>query len=533
MKQITQLVFAAILGSVITLVAAYNLLDINAFSKDAEVVSTTLAEAETQQNTSPKKDVSDSSTNAQKPSTASKLSNFIPTFDPKSKARNIPFNFTEAAAKTMPAVVHITAKQTLAKRQPSSRRGGRGGGGMDGFFRDFFGDDFFGEYGRPNRPRVGTGSGVIISADGYIVTNNHVVKDANEIEVSLFDKQTFEATVIGTDPSTDLALIKVEGTDLPKLELANSDEAKVGEWVLAVGNPFNLASTVTAGIVSAKGRNLNILQDKAPIESFIQTDAAVNPGNSGGALVNTDGKLLGINTAIATPTGTYAGYSFAVPANIVEKVVADIKNYGKVQRGFLGVMIRDLDGKLAKELDLDITQGVYVDSLLEDGSAKAAGIEKGDIIVKVDGKKIKSSPMLQEAVGTHRPGDHIAVTVNRGGELKNISIVLRNRAGNTEVVSKEAKSALLGKLGIEVKDLDREEAEKLGIDGGVEITNITRGKISRETDITNGFIITKINDKMVNTIKDLENALADKKGGVLIEGIYPNSPGAYYYGLGM
>ncbi len=321
-----------------------------------------------------------------------------------------PFDFTDAAAKTMSAVVHIRSKS-------SPVTGGRGMADDD-FYEYFFG-------GRGG-VQEGIGSGVIIRKDGYIVTNNHVVKDATSLEVTLYDKRKYKATVVGTDPTTDLAVIKIElKEDLPVLDLADSDEARVGEWVLAVGNPLNLSSTVTAGIVSAKGRNIHLLEKQGSIESFIQTDAAVNPGNSGGALVDVNGKLLGINVAIASQTGRYEGYSFAIPANLVHKVVEDIIEYGAPQRGFLGVGIQDMDSDLAKEIGTDITNGAYIDRVTAGGGAEAAGVKVGDIITDVNGKPIESSAGLQEIVGRGRPGDSYAITVNRKGAKKELTVKLK------------------------------------------------------------------------------------------------------------
>ncbi|MEL7063382.1 MAG: trypsin-like peptidase domain-containing protein, partial [Bacteroidota bacterium] len=294
-------------------------------------------------------------------------------------------DFTEPAATVMPAVVHITSTQLRSKSNQQ----------VPDIFKDFFGDNFGQGFEGRQRPSIGSGSGVIISDDGFIVTNNHVIDNADDIEVSLNDNRTYKAEVIGTDPSTDLALLKIEGEALPTLALANSDETKVGQWVLAIGNPFNLNSTVTAGIISAKGRNINILKDQAAIESFIQTDAAVNPGNSGGALVDLNGNLIGINTAIASPTGSYSGYSFAIPSNLMRKVVTDLMEYGTVQRGYLGVMIRSVDGNLAKDNDLTITEGVYIDSLIENSAAEKAGIKKGDVVVGVEGIRVKNAAELQ------------------------------------------------------------------------------------------------------------------------------------------
>ncbi len=323
------------------------------------------------------------------------------------------FDFTDAAAKTMSAVVHIRSKSTPVAA---------GGRGMadDDFYEYFFGGRGGGGV------QEGIGSGVIIRKDGYIVTNNHVVKDAGSLEVTLYDKRKYKAVVVGTDPTTDLAVIKIElKEDLPVLDLADSDEARVGEWVLAVGNPLNLSSTVTAGIVSAKGRNIHLLDKQGAIESFIQTDAAVNPGNSGGALVDVNGKLLGINVAIASQTGRYEGYAFAIPANLVKKVVEDIIEVGSPQRGYLGVSIQDMDSDLAKEVGTALTNGAYIDRVTPGGGAEAAGIKPGDIIVGVNGKNIESSAALQEIVGRGYPGDSYAVTVDRKGVKKEINVKLK------------------------------------------------------------------------------------------------------------
>lgn len=442
---------------------------------------------------------------------------------------NTSFDFTQAAAKTMPAVVHIKSKQ-LVKNTGNQIGKGRNP------FEDWFGQDFF-SFGDPfgggqQEPREGTGSGVIISSDGFIVTNNHVVENADEVEVTLFDKRTFAAKVIGTDHSTDLALLKIEDRNLPILPLADSDDARVGEWVLAVGNPFNLTSTVTAGIVSAKGRNISIIKDQAPIESFIQTDAAINPGNSGGALVDATGNLLGINTAIATPTGTYAGYGFAVPVNIVKKVIEDLKQYGIVQRGFLGIEIRDVDGVLAKEKELNVSQGVYVNKVTDDGAAKLSGIQADDVITKIDNKEVTSVADLQEMVGRHSPGDVINITVNRNGKDKNLTVTLKNKSGNTDVVTKSTASTALDVLGVQLEDLNAKDLQKMKIANGVRIAAINDGKLKKHTDIETGFIITKIDRKAVNSIKDVEKALQNKES-ILIEGIYPGYTGTYYYGIGL
>jgi Do/DeqQ family serine protease len=431
-------------------------------------------------------------------------------------------DFTGAAEISTPAVVHIISTKISSYNTYDP-------------WRELFGDDFFG--GAPKNPQErrqqSSGSGVIISNDGYIVTNNHVVSAADEVEITLFNKESYMATVIGTDPTTDLALLKIEADDLPHLSFANSDDVRIGEWVLAVGNPFNLESTVTAGIVSAKGRNINILRDQYSIESFIQTDAAVNPGNSGGALVDLNGDLIGINTAIATPTGVYAGYSFAVPANIVNKVCEDLKNYGMVQRGFLGVMIRGVDSKLADEFDLDVNAGVYIDDLVEDGAAAEAGIEKGDVIVEIDGKTITGVPELQESVGSKRPGDEVKVKVNRDGKEKALTVLLKNKDGEAKITEKEEISPLLA-LGIDLKDIDIEELKKLGVNNGVKVEKVNDGLLRRNTKIRPGFIITKIDDKAMKSAKDVEVYFENKKTGKgMIEGFYPGIPGKVYYGYGL
>lgn len=443
----------------------------------------------------------------------------------------IPANFTEAAAKSMPAVVHIKSTQNA-----SSSNNAYGDGFLDQL-RKWYGEDYYPHNdsygGNPREGRQSSGSGVIISNDGFIVTNNHVVENADELEVIMYDNRSFSGKVIGTDPNTDLALIKVNGQRLPMLNFADSDKARIGEWVLAVGNPFNLASTVTAGIISAKGRNLDILPDRSAIEAFIQTDAAVNPGNSGGALVNTNGELIGINTAIATPTGTFAGYSFAVPVNIVSKVVEDLKAYGKVQRGYLGVQIVDLNGQLAKELGLDITQGVYVDGFMPNSSASSSGIKKGDVIVSVDGKGVKAAPELQGLIARRRPGDTVKVGVNRKGKNLTINVPLKNVNGNTEILSAD-RSQIFNELGIEVSELTEDQKSELELRGGVQVTNIREGIVSNSTDIGRGFIVTKINEQAIRSISDFEKILRQKQGGILLEGVYPEAPNAvYYYGFGI
>lgn len=432
--------------------------------------------------------------------------------------------FTTAADKVLPAVVHIRSIGK-AKSNDNSLFD------MEEIPETF--RRFFGEPSPRQQPKQeGTGSGVIISADGYIVTNNHVVADAEKIEITLHDKRLLTAKVIGLDPNTDVALIKIDAENLPTLSFANSDELKVGEWVVAVGNPFNLESTVTAGIISAIGRSINILEGKAPIESFIQTDAVVNPGNSGGALVNTKGDLIGINTAIASPTGVFAGYSFAVPSNIVAKIVTDLREHGTVQRGYLGAIIRGIDGRYAQELKLPVNEGVYVDSVLSDGAAARAGIKKGDIIKEIDGVTISTSSKLLELVGRKRPGDEMLITVLRNGSDKKITVTLMNSSGNTSVVSKTESSTTLDRLGATFSDLTKAEKDKLKVQG-VKIDKLSAGLLRRYTDIEEGFIITRIDRQDINSVSELKKSLENKEGGLLIEGRYPDSPRKYYYGLGL
>ena len=434
-------------------------------------------------------------------------------------------DFTLAAERTVHAVVHVKVKVQA--------RGMQGFGGMDDFF-DFFGFPFGG--GRPQQQQrempmqEGSGSGVIISPDGYIVTNNHVIDGAKEIEVTLNDKRTFKAKLVGTDPTTDIALIKIDSKDLPTIPFGNSDALKVGEWVLAVGNPFNLTSTVTAGIVSAKARSIDILKSQMKIESFIQTDAAINPGNSGGALVNTDGQLVGINTAIASQTGTYAGYGFAVPSSIVQKVVTDIKEHGTVQRAVLGVKMGDINDKLAKDKNLKTLEGAYVSEVIKNGAAEKAGIEVGDIITAIDDTKIGSSAELQEQVGRHRPGDKIKVTVLRGDKSLTKTAELKNIQGNTDIVSGVKGSELFGAT---FTDVDSQVAASLDIDGGLQVKSVGKGAFA-SAGVKEGFIILKVNNQPISSEDDLQNAVnqvinsSDKDKVLFLTGVYPNGRVTYY-----
>lgn len=426
-------------------------------------------------------------------------------------------DFTGAAETSVNAVVHVTTEAMVTVRDPMA--------------------DFFWGYRAPQQQqqRQGAGSGVIIGSDGFIVTNHHVVEGADKIQVHLNDRRVFEAKIMGSDPSTDIAVLKIDAEDLATLPYGNSDDVRVGEWVLAVGNPMNLTSTVTAGIVSAKARNINLLQydpsrDIFPIESFIQTDAAVNPGNSGGALVNATGELIGINSAIASTTGSYSGYSFAIPVNIVKKVTRDLVEFGSVQRAYLGVSIRDLDPALAKELDMDLPHGVYVNGLTEGGAAAKAGIAKGDVIVKVGNIEVRDVPQLQEQVGKFHPGDRVPITVLRNGLDKVIELTLLGKEGST-VTSTEKPADNLAALGAELRVASDAELKALKLRNGVKVVGVNGGKF-RSTGIREGFIITRIDEKPITRPEDVQQVLASRRGGVLVEGVYPNGLKAYY-GLGL
>ena len=431
-------------------------------------------------------------------------------------------DFTVAAELSVNAVVHVKTKTRARQRQAQQ---------MDPFFEFFFGNPHRNQQPQRELPmQEGSGSGVIISPDGYIVTNNHVVGDADEIEVTLNDKRAFEARVVGRDLSTDIALIKIDADNLPIILFGNSDDLRVGEWVLAVGNPFNLTSTVTAGIVSAKARNINILDAEMKIEAFIQTDAAVNPGNSGGALVNTRGELVGINTAIASRTGSFAGYSFAVPSSIVSKVVADIREFGVVQRAILGVGIRDITSELAREKNLKTMHGAYVDTVFTGSSAERAGVQSGDVIVNVNGVRVNSSSELQEQIGRHRPGDKIFIEALRGNSTKRLQVELKNRQGNTEVITAQAVVEILG---ARFKEVDRAVAEQLRLTHGVQVESVSRGKFQNQ-GIRQGYIILKINNQTIRTAEDIQKALdtamnKDAQEQVLfIAGVYPNGRVAHF-----
>ena len=452
-----------------------------------------------------------------------------------------PGDFSTAAEAVTPTVVHIRTTVTRTVRQQQ----------VPDIFREFFGDELGQGQGQGRSRRQqgqASGSGVIISKDGYIVTNNHVVQGADEVEVIMTDKRSFKAKVIGTDPLTDLAVIKVEANNLPSIVLGDSDALRLGEWVLAVGYPLDLESTVTAGIVSAKGRGIGILQREnarqqqndpkadTPIEAFIQTDAAINPGNSGGALVNLRGELVGINSAIASQTGFYSGYGFAVPVSLVKKVSADLLKYGAVQRGYLGILPLELNSTIAKEKEAKVGRGIYVQEVTDNGAAKVAGLQTGDVIVKMEGQPLDSDAQMREVIGRRRPGDVVTVTVNRNGAERDFKVELRNRNGGREVIRKTDVAATANKslnaLGADFEELSAQDAKELGVAGGVRVKKITDGKLA-DIDIEEGFIIIKANGKAIKSTKDLQSVMSSAKEGegLMLIGMYPNSSRMYYYAV--
>ena len=442
-----------------------------------------------------------------------------------------PVDLTYAAEKSLPSVVHILSTKN-SKVQTVEVESDP--------FSDFFGDPF-GFFGNPQGnggkqkrsvrtpKQQGSGSGVIISADGYIVTNNHVVADADELTVTLNDNKEYSARIIGTDKTTDLALIKIDGKNLPAITIANSEDIKVGEWVLAVGNPFNLTNTVTAGIVSAKGRSLY----RNGVESFIQTDAAINPGNSGGALVNTRGELIGINAMLYSQTGSFSGYGFAIPTSIMNKVVDDLKKYGTVQRAVVGIQGSDVknyvDGQKeqGKDIDLGTMEGIYVAKVTEESAAEEAGLKEGDVIIAIDGKEMNKMADMQEYLAKKRPGDKVTVTYLRDKKKNTKSITLKNEQGNTQVV----KKADLDVLGGNFRSITDAQKQQLNIGYGLEVLKVNSGKL-KNAGITKGFIIQRVNDNAVKTIEDLQNIVKDastSKDPVLyIQGVYPTGKKAYF-----
>lgn len=428
-------------------------------------------------------------------------------------------DLTEAAEHSIQAVVHI---KTEFKQKNSA---------WESYFSGSFWEEFFGmlPYGNTNDyPVQAAGSGVIIASDGYIITNNHVVEEAEKITVTLNDKREFNATLVGTDAEADLALIKIEETNLPFLTFGNSDQVRIGEWVLAVGNPFNLTSTVTAGIVSAKARNLNIMDESSNIESFIQTDAALNQGNSGGALVNVQGELIGINTAIASGTGYYTGYSFAIPSNIARKVANDLKTYGIVQRAYLGVSIMDITPQKAEELNLKSLEGVVVSLVDENGAARQSGLQEGDVILAINNTKTNSASELREVLMQHSPGETVSVRVLHKGEVYDRNVHLLNRKGTTDIVE-QSNATAASVLGASFSDLTKRELSYYRITGGVKVTNIGDGLL-RQSGVKKGFVITVINGRIISDTKDLDKFIQNNHDKYLaIEGVYDNGYYKYTY----
>ena len=443
-----------------------------------------------------------------------------------------PVDLTYAAEKSLPSVVHILSTKN-SKVQTIEVQSDP--------FSDFFSDPF-GFFGNPNQSQdgkqkrsvrtpkqQGSGSGVIISTDGYIVTNNHVVADADELTVTLNDNKEYSARIIGTDKTTDLALIKIDAKDLPAITIANSENIKVGEWVLAVGNPFNLTNTVTAGIVSAKGRSLY----QNGVESFIQTDAAINPGNSGGALVNTRGELIGINAMLYSQTGSFSGYGFAIPTSIMNKVVDDLKKYGTVQRAVIGIQGQDVKNYVdaqkdqSKDVDLGTMEGIYVAKVLEESSAEEAGLKAGDVITAIDGKEMNKMADLQEYLAKKRPGDKVSVSYLRDKKKASKTMTLKNEQGNTQVV----KKADLDVLGGNFRAITDGQKKQLNIGYGLEVLKVNSGKF-KDAGITKGFIIQRVNDTQVKTIEDLQNlvkeASTSRNPVLYIQGVYPTGKKAYF-----
>ena len=409
-----------------------------------------------------------------------------------------PTDFTRAADVATPAVVNIRALLSS---------GGTlwGSGAMTG----------------------SSGSGVIISPDGYIITNYHVVERSSDIKITLADKRQYKAKIVGSDPSTDIALIKIVERDLPFVLFGNSDSVRVGEWALAVGNPFNLESTVTAGIISAKGRNLKFLGGGASIESFLQTDAAVNPGNSGGALVNTAGELIGINTAIITESGSYEGYSFAVPSNLVQKVIRDLKEYGQVQRAYLGVGIEDLDSETAIDIGLPNAEGVYVTRVSAEGGAADAGLQMGDVIIGLTDTRVRHTPELQEFVGRYRPGDQVTLEYWRKGHKYRTRVTLKD-GNNFAALARAQGTELKNEIGFELRELRREEQRRLQLQGAM-VTSITRGSVVESTNMQPGFIITSVNGNRVNGLPEAIEAIRNAYNSVSLDGYYEGEPDLYSY----
>lgn len=467
-----------------------------------------------------------------KPAPIQELNGKLPSsyagfYDSNGRVPGQPIDFMPASQAGVPAVVHITT--TIGSGQasnnlPKNRRSP---------FSDFFGEDFFEDFfGGPQMrsvPQRASGSGVIISEDGFIVTNNHVIEEASEINVTLNNKKQYKAKLIGADPSSDLALIKIEEKGLNFLLYGNSDNVKVGQWVLAVGYPLNLETTVTAGIVSAKARTLGLNQRKStsPIESFIQTDAAVNQGNSGGALINTTGELVGIVSAIASPTGAYAGYSYAIPVNIVKKIINDLLQYGTVQRAYLGITYLPENAPESEKGKLNFKegQGVLVMDVAKDGAMSATGIQTGDYVSKINGVKVTNGSEMVEQVAGYKPGDKITVHYIRGEKEYTTTITLKNKSGSYEIV----RNTVSDKLGATLQPLDAKKAKEYSVKGGVVVTKISTGLIDEQTRMRDGFVVLKVNGTEVSTIDQFNAAIAKSPKRVLFEGFYPGYEGVYQY----
>lgn len=460
--------------------------------------------------------------------------NYAAFFD-NEKSPGTTLDFTTASISATPAVVHIKTK-TKAKKVTNNIPK------KNNSFGDMFGDEFFNDFF--GGPRVqytpeqrASGSGVIISEDGYIVTNNHVIEGADEINITLTNKKSYKATLIGSDPNSDLAVLKIDGSKFPYILYGNSDEVKLGQWVLAIGYPLSLDVTVTAGIISAKARSLQINQRNknatSAIESFLQTDAAVNLGNSGGALINTDGQLVGINAAIASPTGSYAGYSYAIPVNITKKIVNDIIKYGAVQRAYLGINYprEDISDEQKAQEGIKDGEGVYVMDIIDAGAAKEAGIKKGDFITKINNVPVLSGPEMVEQIASYKPGDKITIAYLRGGKTYNTTVTLKNKAGNYSLVKVE-ESNVLDKLGGDFETFDKKKALANSISGGILVKKINDGLL-KNTRMQEGFVITTVNGKSVNSIEELKEALKNESGSVRLEGIYPGYEGNYGYPLNL
>ncbi len=454
--------------------------------------------------------------------------NYAGFFDKDNNAGS-PVDFTAASTAATPAVVHIktrTKERKVSNNLPRRRSP----------LSDLFGDDdpfleFFGPQTGVMPELRASGSGVFISNDGYIVTNNHVIEGADEVTVTTVNRKTYKGTVVATDPNTDLAVIKIEGSNFPYMVYGNSDDVKLGQWVLAIGYPLNLDVTVTAGIISAKARSIGINRGDRPIESFIQTDAAVNPGNSGGALVNTNGELIGINSAIASPTGSYAGYSYAIPVNIVKKIISDLMKYGAVQRAYIGISYPpdDLSEEKRKEYGIGEGSGVFINGVAEDGAARQAGIQKGDFITKLNGAQVNSGPELQDQVARYKPGDKLAVTYVRAGRENTVNITLKNKSGTYAEIKQES---VLDILGGELADVDKATAEKNNVSGGVLVKKLGNGLL-KNTRMQEGFLITSVDGHDVKNVDDLKAILNTSRGTVRLEGIYPGFEGSYGYPLNL